>query len=49
MPYPIYTEVLDPKTGVLVCVQRQDSESKTWSIPIDDENTDYAAYLATLG
>ena len=29
-------------------IQRTDPDGKVWSIPIDESNSDYQAYLATL-
>ena len=38
-----YTEIFD-KDGNLQCVNRSDG----WSIPIDEANTDYQVYLASV-
>ena len=29
-------------------IQRTDPDGKVWSIPMDESNSDYQAYLATL-
>jgi hypothetical protein len=38
-----YTEILD-KNGNLQCLNRSDG----WSIPVDEANADYQAYLNSL-
>jgi len=40
----IYTEYTDPISNKVVSISRSDG----WSIPIDEANSDYQAYLKSL-
>ncbi len=43
MTYPIYKII---KGEQIDTIQRIDEDGKVWSIPIDETNSDYQAYLA---
>ena len=42
-----YIEIIDEIKGTKT-IQRTDADGKIWSIPVDESNSDYQAYLATL-
>ena len=39
-----YIEIVDELTGTKT-IQRTDEDGKVWSIPMDESNSDYQAYL----